>query len=354
MKKTAILYTSKYLKHNPGVSHPESPNRLKAIMKELKASGFLDREECSIIKPKPARTEDVKLVHNPDYIKFVEKFCQRGGGVLDLGDTVASRESFDVALQAVGGAIKAVELVMETEFRNAFAFVRPPGHHAGPNYAYGFCIFNNIAIAATCLLHKFDLERILILDVDAHHGNGTQEIFYGTDKVLYVSLHQDPHGFPGTGFTDEQGEKEGLGYTVNVPFPFGVDDQTYSSALDEIVAPIIQQYKPQFILVSVGFDGHYTDPVASLSLSSNGYLETFEKMLNLASKNCKGKLVAVLEGGYSLSFIGKIATGTIARMMGLSYSIQDKRPTADTRIQEQAEKIIKEARNFQSRFWNLK
>ncbi|MEA2090255.1 MAG: histone deacetylase [Thermoproteota archaeon] len=354
MTKTAILYSPKYLDHNPGVGHPESPNRLKVIMKELKASGFLEKEECSIIEPKPARIEDVELVHNLNYIKLVEQFCRRGGGVLDLGDTVASPESFDVALQAVGGALKAAELVMEKRFQNAFAFVRPPGHHAGPNYACGFCIFNNIAVAATHLLLNFHLERILILDVDAHHGNGTQEIFYDTNKVLYISLHQDPHGFPGTGFTDEQGEKEGLGYTVNIPFPFQVDDQIYSDALDQLAAPIIQQYKPQFILVSVGFDGHYTDPVASLSLSANGYLETFEKILNSASKYCKGRLVAVLEGGYSLPFIGKLATGTIARMMGLSYPVQDKRPTADTRVQKQAEKLVKQARNFQSRFWNLK
>jgi len=351
--KTAILYTPKFLEHNPGRGHPDSPRRLKVIMEELERSGLLEAEKCSVVEPKPASIEDLKLVHESDYVQLVKRCCACGGGVLDLGDTVVSSESYNVALLAAGGAINAVDLVMAGKFQNAFAFVRPPGHHAGPYYALGFCLFNNIAIATAHLLHDFKLSRILILDVDAHHGNGTQEIFYNTDKVLYMSLHQDPTGFPGTGFADETGEEEGLGYTVNVPFPFRIDDQIYLKAFNEIIVPIIRQYKPQFILVSAGFDGHYADTVADLSLSTFAYLEAFHKALKLASKFCIKKLVAVLEGGYNLKFLGKITSAVIGKMAGVPCSVQDRRPVAHFNVKRRAEKIIEEVKSVQSLFWEL-
>jgi acetoin utilization deacetylase AcuC-like enzyme len=353
MAKTAVIYTDKYLDHDPGRGHPESANRLKVIMDELKRSGILETEECSLLEPKPAGVEDIELVHKPDYIKLIERYSASGGGLLDMGDTVVSPKSYETAVLAAGGAIEAANLVMKGEFQNAFALVRPPGHHAGPYYALGFCLFNNAAIAAAHLIRRFGLERIAILDIDAHHGNGTQEIFYDTYRVLYVSLHQDPTGFPGTGFVDEVGEGEGLGYTVNVPLPFRVDDQTYLKALDQIVIPIVQQYKPQFILASAGFDTHYTDPVASLSLSASGCLETFEKALSLASQLCGGRFVAVLEGGYSLNFLGKMATAAVSKMAGLPYEIRDKGPAATPNVQKLGEEAIKEAKETQSSFWNL-
>ena len=353
MKKTAIIYTPKYLDHNTGPDHPETADRLRAIMKELKESSLFESGKCSLIEPKPASVKDVELVHQPDYVQLVERVCSSGGGLLDLGDTVVSPESYETALYAVGGAVKAADVVINGEFQNAFAFVRPPGHHAGPSYAMGFCLFNNVAVAATHLLRDFHLERILILDVDAHHGNGTQEIFYNTNKVLYISLHQDPRGFPGAGFIDEVGDGDGLGYTVNVPFPYQTGDKVYLKAFNQIVIPIIRQYKPQFIFVSTGFDGYYTDPVASLSLSASTYLKVFEKVLNLASQFCMGKLVAVLEGGYSLNFIGKIATAVIGKMTGVSYVIQDKHPVATPDAWKQAEKTIMMIKRVHSKFWDL-
>ncbi len=353
MKKTAIIYTPKYLHHNTGPDHPESSDRLRAIMEELKESGLLESGKCSLIEPKPASVKDVELVHQSDYIQLVERFCLAGGGLLDLGDTVVSPESYETALYAVGGLIKAADVVINGEFQNAFALVRPPGHHAGPSYDMGFCIFNNVAVAAAHLLRDFHLKRILILDVDAHHGNGTQEIFYDTDKVLYIGLHQDPRGFPGTGFIDEVGDGDGLGYTVNIPFPFQTDDKAYLKAFNQIAIPIMRQYKPQFILVSTGFDGHYTDPVASLSLSASTYLKIFADVLNLASRFCAGKLVAVLEGGYSLSFIGKIATAVIGKMADVSYLIQDKHPVAVPEVWKQVEKTIVAVKRVHSKFWDL-
>jgi len=353
MVKTAVIFTPKYLLHNPGRRHPESAERLRVMIREVEESGLLKTGNCLLIEPKPARIEDVELVHDVNYIKLIEKTCKSGGGILDLGDTVASPESFDVALNAVGGVLEAVELVMDGKFQNAFALVRPPGHHAGPYRACGFCIFNNIAIAATHLLKRFNLKRVLILDIDAHHGNGTQEIFYSTNKVLYISLHQDPRAFPGTGFVDEVGEQEGLGYNVNVPFPFRTGDQNYLTAINQIVAPIIQQYEPQFILTSVGFDGHYADPVANLSLSALCYRRVFEKTLNLASRLCSGRFVAVLEGGYGLNFVGKMAAAAIAEMSGTEYELTDKILTVRESVRKQGERIIEEARNVQGSFWNL-
>ena len=353
MSRTAVLYTPKYLNHNPGPNHPESPKRLEAIMEELNRSGLLETGKCSLIEPKRARIDDLKLVHESDYIQLVEGYCASGGGLLDLGDTTVSPKSFETALFAVGGALEAVSLVMDERFENAFALVRPPGHHAGPYYAMGFCLFNNIAVAATHLLKEYRLDRVLIVDIDAHHGNGTQEIFYDTNKVLYISLHQDPTGFPGTGFTDETGNEDGLGYTVNIPFPFGTNDRMYLKAFNQIVVPIIQQYKPQIILVSLGFDGHYTDPVASLSLSAPCYLETFSNMLDLASQFCKGKLVAVLEGGYSLNYVGKMSAAIVAKMEEVPHAFQDKAPAAGAKVRKQAQNIMKEIRSIQSSFWNL-
>jgi acetoin utilization deacetylase AcuC-like enzyme len=353
MTKTAVVFTSKYLDHKTGLRHPESPARLRVIMRKMNKSGLFETGKCSLVEPKPASIEDVELVHESDYIQLVQRVCASGGGLLDLGDTVVSSESFEVALSAVGGAIKAVDLVMTGKFRNAFALVRPPGHHAGPYYALGFCIFNNTAIAATHLLRHFNLERILILDIDAHHGNGTQEIFYDSDKVLYISLHQDPSDFPRTGFEDEVGEGKGLGYTVNVPLPFQTNDRIYFKAFNQIVVPIIQQYKPQFILVSTGFDNHYRDPVASLSLSALSYVEIFGKVLELASKFCAGKLVAILEGGYSLRFLGKMAVAVTAKMTEIPYSIKDKHPVAGPGIRKRAERIIEEVKRIQSSFWDM-
>jgi acetoin utilization deacetylase AcuC-like enzyme len=353
MIRTAIVFSSKYLDHNPGLGHPESPKRLRVIMKELKNSGLLETGKCLVVQPNPANIEDLKLVHESDYVQLVKRVCDAGGGLLDLSDTRVSSQSYEVARLAVGGAIKAVDLIMAEKFQNAFALVRPPGHHAGRYYAMGFCIFNNVAVAATHLLSHFNLNRIAVLDIDSHHGNATQEIFYDSDKVLYIGLHEDPTTFPVTGFTDEIGEGKGLGYTVNVPFPYLVGDYMYLKAFDQIVVPIVKQYRPQFILVSAGFDGHFTDPVAELALSTFSYVDAFGKILELASELCRGKIVAVLEGGYSLRFLGKMATAVIAEMAGIPYSVQDKHEMADTGIQKQAEKVIEEVRLIQSSFWNL-
>lgn len=352
MSKTAVIFSSIYYQHNPGIGHPESAKRLGAIINELKKGKLSKSKNWQFVEPEKARVADVQLVHDADYVRLVEAVCRAGGGALDSGDTVASAKSFDVALYAAGGAITAVNLVMEKRFENAFTLIRPPGHHAGHLRAMGFCIFNNAAIAAKHLLKKFKLDRILILDIDAHHGNGTQEIFYETNKVLYISLHQDPRSFPGAGFINEVGEGAGLGYNVNIPLPFQTSDQVYIRALKEIVAPIIRQYKPQLMLVSAGLDGHYTDPVGNLSLSLLSYQETYKLIVGLASEMCDGKLVCVLEGGYG-KFVGKIAALAIAKMSGTKYAVNDKSPRVNSRVKKQGEKIIRKVKETQRNFWKL-
>jgi acetoin utilization deacetylase AcuC-like enzyme len=322
-------------------------------MRELNKSGILKNERCSLIEPETAHINDLQLIHDTNYIQRIRQFCGCGGGLLDQGDTVVSSESYEVARLAAGGAMKAADVVMTRKCRNAFAFVRPPGHHAGPSYPMGFCVFNNVAVAAANLLEKFSLDRVLILDIDAHHGNGTQEIFYRSNKVLYVSLHEDPIEFPLTGFAEEVGEDEGLGYTVNVPLPYGTDDKIYLRAFNEIAAPIINQYKPQFILVSTGFDNHYTDPIGNLSLSAFSYAKIFDSILQSASKFCQGKLVAVLEGGYSLRFLGKMACAVTAKMAEIPYTLRDKHRGAGIKVRRKGEKTINRIKKIQSSFWNV-
>jgi acetoin utilization deacetylase AcuC-like enzyme len=353
MYNTAVVFTPKCYQHNPGKSHPESPKRLTAIMNELKRNRLLGSESWQFVYPKKASLGDVKLVHGIEYIRLVEAVCKAGGGLLDLQDTVVSSESFEAALYAVGGTLKAVDLVMTGESRNAFALVRPPGHHAGRFRALGFCIFNNIAIAAEHLLEEYKLQRVAILDIDAHHGNGTQEAFYETSKVLYLSLHEDPSSFPGTGFVEENGDRKGLGYKVNIPLPYQTCDDIYLKAMKEIAAPIMRQYQPQFILVSAGFDAHYRDPVGNLSLSAWGIQQVYAQIVNLASETCQGRIVSVLEGGYNLNTIGKLVAIAIARMSGSPYITKDKGPANSERVESQGEKILERVKKVQNSFWHI-
>jgi acetoin utilization deacetylase AcuC-like enzyme len=353
MNRTAVIFSSKYYQHNPGRDHPESSQRLRTVINELKRGPLAESRSWQFASPEKATLEDVELVHGLEYIRLIEAVCRSGGGLLDLGDTQVSRESYEVALYAVGGALRAVKLVADGEFQNAFALVRPPGHHASKFRACGFCLFNNIAIAAKYLLEKQRLKRILILDVDAHHGNGTQETFYDTDKVLFISLHEDPTSFPGTGFTDEIGEGEGLGYNVNIPLPYGTGDRVYMRAVDEIVKPVVLQYRPQFVLVSAGFDGHYSDPVANLSLTHSCYQQVFEAIASLALKECGGRVVSVLEGGYNLSSVGKTAALAIAAMSRSRYIVHDKATAAKVHTRKLGEKALAEVKRVQRDFWSI-
>lgn len=354
MSKTGIVYSQRFLLHETGEGHPESPARLRAVMRGIRQARLIENERCVLIEPRAASLDELQTTHSLRYINRMKEFCRKGGGIIDEEtETVVSLESFNVARLAAGGAIQSVHLVMKGKLRNAFVVSRPPGHHARHAQSSGFCIFNNIALAAKHLLSEFSLKRVLILDLDAHHGDGTQEIFYDTDQVLYISLHEDPSEFPRTGFAYEIGEGEGVGYTVNVPLPFGTSDSAYWKAIKNIAIPIIQQYRPEFILVSAGFDGYFRDTVGELSLSAYLYLRVFQAAMDLAHIFSKDRLVAILEGGYRSQFLKKMIPVIISRMAGIEAKIRDARPLFDVRTQRMAEKIIEEVREMHSRFWSL-
>jgi acetoin utilization deacetylase AcuC-like enzyme len=354
MSRTAVVFSPKYYEHNPGRKHPESASRLQAIVDELKKGQLSRSRHWQFVQPRKAGVRELAMVHDVEYITQVQTLCKCGGGVLDSGDTIVSPESYDVALYAVGGTLQAVDLVMDGCFVNAFAAVRPPGHHAEKSRGLGFCLFNNVAIAAQYLLRRYRLKRVLILDVDAHHGNGTQSIFYKTDKVLYISIHEDPTEFPGTGFINQVGEAAGLGFNVNVPLPFLSSDDVYLKAMEQIVVPIASQYKPEFILVSAGFDAHYADPVGSLSLSALCYQRVFRMISGLAARIHSGRIAQVLEGGYDIRFVGKIASSAIAEMSRSEYALHDRAPKESSQVRTLGEWIIETTKKAQREFWNLR
>lgn len=309
--QTALVTSRIFLEHETG-DHPERPARLEAILRYLERTGRLD--DRRLVEPDPADEETIALVHDRAYIEELRAFAARGGGWLDA-DTVVSPRSFDVARLAVGAAVTAVELVLRSEAPRAFALVRPPGHHAEPDRGMGFCLFNNIAVAAAWALQRHGLERVAIIDWDVHHGNGTQAAFYRTDRVLFVSIHQWPL-YPGTGRADEIGEGQGRGYTLNIPLPPRSDDAAYLRAFDEQIEPRVRAYRPQLLLVSAGYDAHYADPLAAMAVTEQGFGAMAGRVLAWAREWCDGRLVLVLEGGYNLSALASSVAATLDALDG--------------------------------------
>jgi len=266
--KLGLVYDPIYLEHDTG-NHVENSQRLVAIMSHLEETGT--KEKLILLSPRPASVEELAMVHTPEYISQIESKAERGGGWLDP-DTVMCPESYEVALYAAGGVLTAVEAVMKKEVDSVFALVRPPGHHATHNRAMGFCIFNNIAIAAKFAPAKFDISRVLIVDFDVHHGNGTQDTFYADPKVLYFSTHEYPF-YPGTGSINQIGTGEGEGTTVNFPMDAGWGDEEYLRAFNEVLVPVARRFQPQLILVSAGFDPHWADSLAMMQVSITGFAQ---------------------------------------------------------------------------------
>ena len=302
--KAGLVYDPIYLEHDTG-NHVENSQRLVAIMSHLEETGAKDK--LTLLSPRPATVEELEAVHAPEYILQIKSKAEGGGGWLDP-DTVMCSKSYEVALYAAGGVLTAVEAVMKGEVDSAAALVRPPGHHATHNRAMGFCIFNNVAIAAKFALANFNLSRVLIADFDVHHGNGTQDTFYADPKVLYFSTHQYPF-YPGTGWIDETGNGEGEGTTVNFPMAAGWGNEEYQKAFSEVLVPVARRFQPQLILVSAGFDPHWADSIASMQVSVTGFAQIIMVLKRLAAELCQGRLVFTLEGGYNLQVA---ASGTRA------------------------------------------
>jgi acetoin utilization deacetylase AcuC-like enzyme len=337
---TGLIFDSLFLEHSiPG--HPENAARLEAIIGELKANGLWER--LTAVTPRAVDLDLLSRVHDRAYIDRVATICARGGGWLD-SDTYAVDKTYDAAQLAAGGTAELTRAVLRGELRNGIALVRPPGHHAERARGMGFCIFNNIAVAAQAALDDFALERVLVFDWDVHHGNGTQDIFYGSPKVLFMSTHQYPH-YPGTGDIREAGSGPGAGYTVNLPLSVGVGDAGFARLFAEVVTPIAERFAPQLILVSAGYDAHWRDPLAGLHLSLHGYWQLAQGLVALAERLCGGKIVVVLEGGYDLEVLARGVADTCRALLGDAERGPDAIGASEW-LEASVERLIAGARKF--------
>lgn len=297
---TGFLYNSAFLQHDTGPGHPECSERLVVSMAHLvKQSWFGGLTQ---LDPVTAEIEWIARLHDQRYIKHAEKTCRAGSPFLDSMDVMVCRDSFDIALLAAGGLMKMADQMMSGEIDNGFAMIRPPGHHAEQGMALGFCLFNNVAILARYLQEKHGLSKILILDWDVHHGNGTQHLFEDDPGVLYISTHQYPY-YPGTGAYSETGIGKGDGATLNCPMFAGADDRDYEIAFTQKILPKIDEFKPDAIIISAGFDAHIQDPLGQINLSTDFFAWMTTRMMEKADQHCEGRLLSALEGGYNLNFL---------------------------------------------------
>jgi acetoin utilization deacetylase AcuC-like enzyme len=313
----------RFVEHETGASHPERPDRIRAICRAVREAGLVDSPDpfpdFSIdlgafpragkplleLVPAPADEAMLRLVHTSGHIERVRHICEIGG-VLDSGDTSVGRASFEIAMLSVGSAITAADAVMRGDVRRAFSAGRPPGHHAEPDRGMGFCLFSNIVIVARHLQQSFGLHKIAIVDFDVHHGNGTQACLEDDPSIRFISLHQNPHTcYPGTGFSWETGTGPGKGLTTNIPFDPGAEDDDYLAAIDSIVMPALDRFRPEILLVSAGFDAHRDDPLAQIKLSEEGFGLITARLVDVANIQCGERLVSLLEGGYNLRALGR-------------------------------------------------
>lgn len=294
--RVALLYCDdRFLRHDTG-AHPESARRLEYVHAHLTETGLQGRFASGFVRP--ATVAELGRVHGPDYLVAVREFAEAGGGRIEV-DTVLSPDSFQVARLAAGAAVDAVDQVLTGPHRQAVCLVRPPGHHARPRAAMGFCLFNNVAVAAAHALAAHDLSHVLIVDWDVHHGNGTQEIFYEDDRVYFFSAHRFPF-YPGTGAAEETGRGRGLGTTFNLPLPFGISRKEYHERFARMLADAADRCRPELVLVSAGFDAHAADPIGSLGLETEDFATLTHLVQQVAAQHCGGRLVSLLEGGYNV------------------------------------------------------
>jgi acetoin utilization deacetylase AcuC-like enzyme len=302
------------LEHDPGPGHPERPARLRAVLERLRADGLED--ELAVLEARPATAAELLLAHTPDHVSYVESVCRRAGrgrALVDGGDTWVGGASHEAALRAAGGVIEAAARVHAGDWRSAFVAVRPPGHHAEEGRAMGFCLYNNVALAALWL-RAHGIERVAIVDWDVHHGNGTQHLFEADASVFYASLHRFPF-YPGTGAASERGRGAGVGTTLNCPLPAGTGDAEWLAAFEGEVLRALEDFAPQFLLVSAGFDAHARDPLGGLRLTRGAYAEMTRGLLDVAARHAGGRVVSVLEGGYDLEALGASASAHVAQLL---------------------------------------
>ncbi|NOX53615.1 MAG: histone deacetylase [Planctomycetes bacterium] len=311
---TGFVFDEIYLRHDTGAGHPERPERLTAIVERLKRSGLYD--QLVLIRPRPSADKWLTTIHTPQYVARVKQACETGSSRLDSPDTPICRDSYDAAVAAVGGVLAAIDAVMAGKVRNAFCAIRPPGHHALKDRAMGFCLFNNVAVAARYIQKHHALSKVLIVDWDVHHGNGTQRAFYDDPTVFYVGIHQFPF-YPGTGDEKERGVGPGLGFTLNIPLPAGSTDDDFRDAFRRQVLPQALAFEPDFVLVSAGFDPHKDDPLGGMEMTPAGFAELTRLVGHIADRCCSGRLVSVLEGGYDLDGLAASVEAHLRVLRGL-------------------------------------
>ena len=324
MRRTAVYRDDLFLEHDPGFGHVESPERLRVIYQELDREGTGDH----LVYPSfdPASLDTIGLNHSPKLVKRVAETQGLPHDFLDA-DTQTSSKSFAAACLAVGALIDGIQRMANGEIDNAFCLVRPPGHHAEYNQSMGFCLFNNVAVAARWALENLGMKRIFIMDWDLHHGNGTQHSFYDTEHVFYCSTHQYPH-YPGTGSVPETGKGRGQGFTLNVPLPGGQGDMEYAQIFNDLIVPVARKYDPELVLVSCGFDIYGGDPLGAMRVTPEGFAAMTRFMQNLADETCGGKLLVTLEGGYNLTGMKEGALAVLTELYGerLNPSFPDYSP----------------------------
>ncbi|MBO68187.1 MAG: histone deacetylase [Acidiferrobacteraceae bacterium] len=315
---TGFLSDERFLLHDTGKSHPERPARMRSVLDHIREFSWFET-----LLPITAETCDEKWlteVHDMKLVQRARETCANGGGQLDSPDVQVSTKSFDTALLAAGGVMRIADAVMSGQVNNGFALVRPPGHHAERSEAMGFCLFNNVAIATRYLQKQYGLDKILIVDWDVHHGNGTQHIFEQDPSVLYVSLHQYPH-YPGTGASSETGVGSGVGATLNCPMHAGSGDNEYEQAFREVILPFAYEFKPDAVVISAGFDAHQTDPLGDINLSTDFYGWMTTRLLEVADSSSEGRLISVLEGGYNLKGLSESVAKHISVLLDDSAAI---------------------------------
>ncbi len=349
LRKTGVVRDERYLRHGAGVVHPESPERLTAIYRMLDSAEM--KGKFQNIAPRHATREELERIHTEGYIDQVARTAGETYVSLDP-DTSTTPDSYDTALLAAGGVCQAVDQVIAGAAANAFALVRPPGHHAEADRAAGFCLFNNIAIGARYATAHHGLEKVLIADFDLHHGNGTQHSFYGDADILYFSTHQYPY-YPGTGALGEMGKGKGLGYTINVPLVPGAGDGEYLSIFRQILKPVALQFKPDLVMVSAGFDIYNQDPLGGMEVTPRGFAGLVRVLTDIADACCGGKLVLVLEGGYNVEGEAASVKAVLLEMRGDTQLTEADLDTIERAKDPNAEAFLRQVRERIKPFWDI-
>jgi acetoin utilization deacetylase AcuC-like enzyme len=342
VKRTAVVVDKEYLKHLPGDAHPERSERIQVL---LDLAADLDREKFARLAPRGASRADVEHIHGADHVRLVESTSTVNQYALD-GDTITCRDSFGVALLAVGGFLQLLDSIAANESANGFALVRPPGHHALRNRAMGFCLFNTMAIGAEYLKRNHGAKRIMIVDWDVHHGNGTQDAFYDDPSVLFLSTHQYPY-YPGSGAINEIGAGAGQGYTINVPLPAGCADREYLEVFQHVVLGAAAKFRPEWVLVSAGFDPHQRDPLGGMGVTEQGFGAMARMLIDIAHRFADGRIAFLLEGGYDLAALRNSTAAVLAALQDDHSSPRERLQLADSGVESIVRRVLQVHEKYQ-------